>query len=74
MTKKVCHGKMCSCKLNSMAKCHCQICVTKASELSNIRICAVCERKLVAKFSVTNNLRQRKTVRGNLALLCVAMQ
>ena len=50
--------KLCSCKFSSLAKLYCQISVTKVSELSNIRI---------AKVSVTNNLRQRNSVRGKQA-------
>ena len=47
----------------SVAKFHCQISVTKVSELSNIsNLCCI------AKVSVTNNLRQRNIVRENLAL------
>ena len=41
------------------------ISVTKVCELSNIR--DLCERKLISKVSVTNNLHQRKIVRGNQA-------
>ena len=38
----VCRRKICSCKLNPVAKCHGQISVTKVSELSNINnICFV---------------------------------
>ena len=33
----------------------------------NTVIFAVCEHKLIAKVSVTNNLRQRNIVRGNQA-------
>ena len=39
-----------------MAKFHCQISVIKVSELCNIVIFVVCERKLIAKVSATNNL------------------
>ena len=35
--------------------------------LTYLVIFAVCERKLIAKVSVTNDLRQRKIVRGHLA-------
>ena len=58
--------KICSRKFNSVTKFHCHISATKVSEISKISlIFAVCERKLIAKVSVTNNLRQRKIVRGN---------
>ena len=64
LTKKVCRRKisLCSCRFNSVAKFHCQISVTK------VIIFVVCERKLIAKVSVTNNLRQRKNTRGRQAL------
>ena len=35
---------------------------------------AVSERKLIAKVSVTNNLRQRKIVRGNQAFNCIRLK
>ena len=41
--------------------------MTNVSELSNIS--NICESKHIAKVSVTNNLRQRKIVRGDTALL-----
>ena len=42
LTKYVCRRKICSSKLNSVAKFHCQISVTKVSELSSIsNLCCV---------------------------------